>query len=55
MRRLGADREEKRVTRGTIRSGRKKQETLDLTNPNQRREACQPWRADRASPENIGD
>jgi hypothetical protein len=36
MRRLSADREEKRVTRGTIRSGRKKQETLDLTNPNQR-------------------
>jgi len=36
MRRPGADREEKRVTRGATWSGKKKQEKLDLTNPNQR-------------------
>lgn len=35
MRRLRADREEKRVTRGATRSG-KGQEKLDLTDPNQK-------------------
>ncbi len=36
MRRHNVDREEKRVTRGTTGCGRKKQDTLDLKNPNQR-------------------
>ena len=36
LRRPCADREEKRVTRGSDRSGPRDQEQLDLTDPNQR-------------------